>query len=60
MDRSPVLLRLRAPLKQQAQAEAQRQARSLNSYLEFLIIKDLGIDFPQPQPEEALDLDFLQ
>jgi len=56
VDRFPILLRVRAEIKREAKAAALRQNRSMNSYLEFLILQDLGLELPlEANPKEGAE-----
>ena len=60
VQRSPILVRVRKPLKECAAVRARALGRSLNNYLEFLIRQDCAVELPEEptqQPEE-IDIGF--
>jgi hypothetical protein len=59
VDRSPILVRVRKPLKECAAVRARALGRSLNNYLEHLIKTDCGVEFPDERFQGEIDIDFL-
>jgi hypothetical protein len=58
VDRCPILLRVRKPLKACAAVRARSLGRSLNNYLEHLIRQDCEVELPEEEPQKELDIDF--
>jgi hypothetical protein len=58
VQRSPILLRVRSPLKACPAVRARELGRSLNNYLEFLVMQDCVVQLPDEQPEKEIDIGF--
>lgn len=56
VERDPILLRVRKPLKERAVDRAHALGRSMNNYLEFLIRQDCEVELPPEEPMKEIDI----
>lgn len=60
-ERVPIMLRVKKELKGSATIRARKLCRSLNNYMESLLVKDLEPELPEEATEQSgeIDIDFL-
>jgi hypothetical protein len=57
IERVPIMLRVKKDLKVSAMARARLMRRSINNYLEFLIVQDCARDLPEEPIIESGEID---
>jgi predicted HicB family RNase H-like nuclease len=53
----PFMSRVAPEVRRRAKEKARLEYRSLNNYIEFLVLKDLGTEIPV-QTDEEIDISF--
>ena len=59
MERVQTILRIRPELMKRVKAQAKKENKSVNAYIENVLNKATGIRFPAMQPDVVIDSDIL-